>query len=143
MILPIDNMFFMLKNRFYALQFEENIRFVAFSGDWLKLVDGGASESSISHSAAGAAESTHKLKPGRRGRKPLSMVKVTAADCPDKLMDFTWWRGGMLSKLIFQKATLPQSMLKKAARHGTCVSNELLFSLEHFDSFCVEINSLE
>ncbi|XP_075075568.1 DDT domain-containing protein PTM isoform X3 [Nicotiana tabacum] len=100
------------------LEFEENIRFVAFWGDWLKLVDGGASESSISHSAAGAAESTHKLKPGRRGRKPLSMVKVTAADCPDKLMDFTWWRGGMLSKLIFQKATLPQSMLKKAARHA-------------------------
>ncbi|KAJ8563488.1 hypothetical protein K7X08_031940 [Anisodus acutangulus] len=100
------------------LEFEENIRFVAFSGDWFKLVDGGASESSTTHSAAGAVESTHKHKPGRRGRKPTSMVKVTADDCQDKLKDFTWWRGGMLSKLIYHKATLPRSMLKKAASHG-------------------------
>ncbi|MCD9561202.1 hypothetical protein HAX54_020202 [Datura stramonium] len=100
------------------LEFEENIRFVVFSGDWFKLVDGGASESSITHSTAGAVESSHKHKPGRRGRKPLSMVKVTDDDCKDKLKDFTWWRGGMLSKLIYQKATLPRSMLKKAARHG-------------------------
>ncbi|CAN4098961.1 unnamed protein product [Withania somnifera] len=100
------------------LEFEENIRSIAFSGDWFKLVDGGASESSITHSTAGAAESSHKHKPGRRGRKPSSMVKVTADDCKDKLKDFTWWRGGMLSKLIFQKATLPRSMLKKAAHHG-------------------------
>ncbi|MCD7464187.1 hypothetical protein HAX54_052259 [Datura stramonium] len=47
-------------------QFEENIRFVVFSGDWFKLVDGGASESSITHSTAGAVESSHKHKPGRR-----------------------------------------------------------------------------
>ncbi|XP_060173951.1 DDT domain-containing protein PTM-like isoform X2 [Lycium barbarum] len=100
------------------LEFEENIRFVAFSGDWFKLVDGGASESSISHSAAGAVESSLKHKPGRRGRKPSSMVKVTADACQDKRKNFTWWRAGMLSKLIYQKATLPRSMLKKAARHG-------------------------
>ncbi|KAJ8559629.1 hypothetical protein K7X08_003687 [Anisodus acutangulus] len=98
-------------------EFEENIRFVAFSGDWFKLVDGGASESSTTHSAAGTVESTHKHKPGRRGRKP-SLVKVTAYDCQDKLKDFTWWRGGRLSKLIYHKATLPRSILKKAARHG-------------------------
>ncbi|KAL3335955.1 hypothetical protein AABB24_031934 [Solanum stoloniferum] len=100
------------------LQFEENIRFVAFCGDWFKLVDCGASESSITHSTAGVVESSHKHKSGRRGRKPLSMVKVTADDCKNKLKDFTWWRGGILSKLLFQKATLPRSMLKKAARHG-------------------------
>lgn len=107
-------------NIVYALQFEENIRFVALSGDWFKLVDGGASESSITHLTAGVVESSHKHKSGRRGRKPSSMVKVTADDdCKNKLKDFTWWRGGILSKLLFQKATLPRSMLKKAARHGT------------------------
>ncbi|XP_004242107.1 DDT domain-containing protein PTM-like isoform X1 [Solanum lycopersicum] len=100
------------------LQFEENIRSVAFSGDWFKLVDCGASESSVTHSTAGVVESSHKHKSGRRGRKPLPMVKVTADDCKNKPKDFTWWRGGILSKLLFQKAALPRSMLKKAARHG-------------------------
>lgn len=109
----------MLNNKVYALQFEENIRSVAFSGDWFKLVDCGASESSVTHSTAGVVESSHKHKSGRRGRKPLPMVKVTADDCKNKPKDFTWWRGGILSKLLFQKAALPRSMLKKAARHGT------------------------
>lgn len=119
---PIDSMLFMLKDIVYGLQFEENIRFVAFSVDWFKLVDDGASESSNTHSTTGVMESSHKQKSGRRGRKPSSMVKVTADDCKTKLKDFTWWRGGILSKLLFQKVTLPQSMLKKAAHHGTlCV----------------------
>ncbi|KAF3683717.1 putative GABA transporter 1-like [Capsicum annuum] len=59
------------------LEFEENIRFVAFSGDWFTLVDGGASESAITHSTAGAVDSSHKHKSGRRGRKRSSMVKAS------------------------------------------------------------------
>ncbi|CAN4119451.1 unnamed protein product [Withania somnifera] len=97
---------------------EENIRLVAFSVDWTKLVDGGPSESSITHSAAGAAGSTHKRKPGRRGRKPMAIVEATADECQDIPTDFTWWRGGLVSKFIFHKGTLPRRMVKKAALQG-------------------------
>ncbi|MCD7470308.1 hypothetical protein HAX54_010042 [Datura stramonium] len=100
------------------LELEENIHLIAFSVDWTKLVDGGSSESSITHSAAGAAGSTHKRKPGRRGRKPMAIVEATADESQDILTDFTWWRGGLISKFIFQKGTLPRRMVKKAARQG-------------------------
>lgn len=101
-----------------CLQLEENIRLVAFSMDWTKLVDGGSSVSSITHSAAGAAGSTQKRKPGRRGRKPMAIVEATADECQDIPTDFTWWRGGLISKFIFQKGTLPRRMVKKAALQG-------------------------
>nr|XP_010313321.1 DDT domain-containing protein PTM isoform X2 [Solanum lycopersicum] len=101
------------------LEFEENIRLVAFSMDWTKLVDGGPFESSITHSAAGAAGSTQKRKPGRRGRKPMAaIVEATADESQDVPTDFTWWRGGLISKFIFQKGTLPRRMVKKAALEG-------------------------
>lgn len=101
------------------LEFEENIRLVAFSIDWTKLVDGGPSESSVTHSAAGVAGSTQKRKPGRRGRKPMAaIVEATADESQDIPTDFTWWRGGLISKFIFQKGTLPRRMVKKAALQG-------------------------
>ncbi|KAH0746686.1 hypothetical protein KY285_008343 [Solanum tuberosum] len=101
------------------LEFEENIRLVAFSMDWTKLVDGGPSASSVTHSAAGVAGSTQKRKPGRRGRKPMSaIVEATADESQDIPTDFTWWRGGLISKFIFQKGTLPRRMVKKAALQG-------------------------
>lgn len=87
--------------------------------DWTKLVDGGPFESSITHSAAGAAGSTQKRKPGRRGRKPMAaIVEATADESQDVPTDFTWWRGGLISKFIFQKGTLPRRMVKKAALEG-------------------------
>ncbi|KAL0460100.1 UNVERIFIED_CONTAM: DDT domain-containing protein PTM [Sesamum latifolium] len=39
-------------------------------------------------------------------------------DSQDLLTDFTWWRGGKLSKLMFQRGILPCSMIRKAARQG-------------------------
>ncbi|CAI9778347.1 unnamed protein product [Fraxinus pennsylvanica] len=99
------------------LELEENIRTIALSGDWVKLVEGCSTESSASQSAASAAGSTQKRRPRRRGRKPSAMAEV-AIDCQDLLSDFTWWRGGTLSKCIFQRGILPRSMIKNAARQG-------------------------
>ncbi|CAN4120421.1 unnamed protein product [Withania somnifera] len=100
------------------LELEENIRLVAFSMDWTKLVDSGPSESSITHLSAGPAGSTQKRKPGRRGRKPMAIVEATADESQDIPTDVTWWRGGLVSKFIFQKGILPQRMVKKAALQG-------------------------
>ncbi|CAH9124208.1 unnamed protein product [Cuscuta epithymum] len=101
------------------LELEENIRMVALSADWVKLVDGCSSESSGSQTAASVPGSSHKRKPGRRGRK-LSVVADASVDQgQDKSTDFTWWRGGsLLSNYMFQRGTLPRSMVKKAALKG-------------------------
>ncbi|KAA8544185.1 hypothetical protein F0562_022179 [Nyssa sinensis] len=101
------------------LVFEENIRNIALSGDWVRLVDDWSVESSVTQNAICAVGSTQKRGPsGRRGRKHSSLTEVTTDDCHDNLSDFIWWRGGMLSKLIFQKGLLPRLLVKKAARQG-------------------------
>nr|GMD22741.1 DDT domain-containing protein PTM-like [Ipomoea batatas] len=99
------------------LELEENIRTVALSADWVKLVDG-SSESSVSQNASSVTGSTHKRKPGRRGRKPSAVSVVAADEGQGVLTDYTWWRVGMLSKFMFQRGTLPQSLVNKAARQG-------------------------
>ncbi|XP_020552432.1 DDT domain-containing protein PTM-like [Sesamum indicum] len=100
------------------LELEENIRTIALSGDWIRLVDSCSTQSSTSQIAANAAGSTQKRRPGRRGRKPSVVVEVASDDSQDALTDFTWWRGGRLSKLMFQRGILPCSMIRKAARQG-------------------------
>ena len=58
--------------------------------------------------------STQKRGTGRRGRKPPPVVisEITETDGKDSSSDIAWWRGGLLSKHIFQKGVLPQKMLK-------------------------------
>lgn len=100
------------------LELEENIRTIALSGDWFKLVDGCSVESSVTPSASNASGSTQKRRPGRRGRKASVVTEVTADDSQDILADFTWWRGGKLTKLLLQKGILPRTLVKKSARQG-------------------------
>lgn len=103
------------------LELEENIRPIALSWEWVKLVDGLSAESSIIENATSAVGSTQKRKPGRpgrRGRKPSMITEVNPDDAQDTLTDFTWWRGNMLSVLLFQKGSLPHSLVKKTARQG-------------------------
>lgn len=100
------------------LQFEENIRPIALSGDWIKLVDGWSAESSVIQNSVAAVGSTQKRKPSKRGRKLSITTEVNAFGGRDTSADFTWWRGSMLSKLLFKKGSLPRSMVKKAARQG-------------------------
>ncbi|KAL6577433.1 hypothetical protein OROMI_011709 [Orobanche minor] len=100
------------------LELEENVRTIAFSGDWTKIIEGSSSQSFISQIAASAAGSTEKRKLGRRGKKPSAMVEVAVDASQDVKTGFTWWRGGRLSKLIFQREILPCSIIKKSARQG-------------------------
>ncbi|KAL6563659.1 hypothetical protein OROGR_002618 [Orobanche gracilis] len=100
------------------LELEENVRTIALSGDWTKIIEGSSSQSSISQIAASAAGSTEKHKLGRRGKKPSAVVEVAVDASQDVKTGFTWWRGGRLSKLIFQREILPCSTIKKSARQG-------------------------
>ncbi|KAL3620158.1 hypothetical protein CASFOL_035070 [Castilleja foliolosa] len=100
------------------LELEENIRTIALSGDWPKIVEGSSTQSSTSQIAASVAGSTQKRKPGRRGKKPSAPVEVEVEDYVDKPSDFTWWQGDRLSKLMFRRGILPFSIIRKSARQG-------------------------
>ncbi|KAF3455123.1 hypothetical protein FNV43_RR05571 [Rhamnella rubrinervis] len=99
------------------LVLEENVRIIALSGDWIKLVDDWLVESCFKQNATSIVGTTQKRAlSGRRGRKQSASCEVTADSRHEK--SFVWWQGGKKSKLIFQKAILPHSMVKRAARQG-------------------------
>ncbi|XP_021732830.1 DDT domain-containing protein PTM-like isoform X1 [Chenopodium quinoa] len=97
------------------LELEENLCINALSLDWTKLVDSWMDESSVSQSACATA-SIQKRGPGKRS-KHLATAEIITEDSYDSLHDI-YWRSGKLSKLVFQRATLPRSVLRKAARQG-------------------------
>lgn len=98
------------------MQLEENIRCIALSGNWFKLVDDWFLEASMIQNAPSAVGTTvQKRGPGRRSRKQ-SVSEVPSHDRSDA--NFVWFRG-RLSKLVFQRAALPRCSVAKAARQGT------------------------
>ncbi|KZV47178.1 hypothetical protein F511_05229 [Dorcoceras hygrometricum] len=112
------------------LELEENIRKIALSEDWTRLFDGISNQPSTSQVAVSVTGSTQKRRPGRRGRKPSTVVDVAVDDCQDEQSDFTWWRGGSLSKLVLQRGFLPRSVIRKAARKGCAKKIPGLYYLE-------------
>ncbi|KAI7725482.1 hypothetical protein M8C21_008034, partial [Ambrosia artemisiifolia] len=88
------------------------------------------SESQPGQSAKSVTGPTQKRGTGRRGRKTSIIPELSDADANDLSIDFAWWRGGMLSKHIFQKGVLPQMMIKHAARKGGC---EKISSVQYVD----------
>ncbi|KAK2984531.1 hypothetical protein RJ640_025028, partial [Escallonia rubra] len=115
------------------LDLEENIRGIALSGDWAKPADNWSGESSVIQSATSASGSTQRRGPGRRSRKQIVASDVAADDGQGISTGFIWWRGGILSMLIFQKGTLPRSLAKKAARQGGSRKVPGIFYAEGFD----------
>lgn len=100
------------------LELEENIYVIALSGEWVKVVDHCLNESSVAHSTAFTAGSIQRRGPGRRPKNQSTTSEVTDDDSSDKLNDFSWWRGGKVCKLLYQKGILPHKIVKKAARQG-------------------------
>lgn len=105
-------------------QLEQNISLNAFSLDWVKLMDDWLVDISVIQSTSYTLGFPPKRGPaGRRRRKQSIASEVTADICDDK--SFDWWRGGKLSTHVFQKAILPASMVRKAARQGIFVLYEI------------------
>ncbi|XVE59499.1 hypothetical protein DITRI_Ditri05aG0050600 [Diplodiscus trichospermus] len=99
------------------LDLEENISINALSLDWVKPMDDWLVESSVIQSTSSTVGLPQKRGPGRKRRKTQSVAfEVTADDCDDK--SFDWWRGGKISTLVFRKAILPGSLVRKAAQQG-------------------------
>ncbi|XP_020578948.1 DDT domain-containing protein PTM-like isoform X2 [Phalaenopsis equestris] len=97
------------------LQLEENIRGIAFSGGWTKFMD---DMIEMPKSSSGLCRIGGNKKRGsgiKRGRRQAELPIASSDDTCDYLQ---WWRGGELSKAIFQTAKIPSSLAKKAARQA-------------------------
>lgn len=99
------------------MQLEENICHIALSGDWVKLMDDWLGDSSVIQNTTSNVLTTQKRGfSGKRGRKHSGMSEVTVDDCSDQ--SFSWWKGGKSTKLVFEKAVLPHTVVRNAARQG-------------------------
>jgi hypothetical protein len=113
---------YVIKNCYYSMQLESNIRGVAFSASWLKPVDDWPVESpGLSAGASRPAQYQKRGAGGRRGRRrSLASESGTAtAIATDDDNSWTWWTGGNISKRTLQRGAILRSTIRKAARQGT------------------------
>lgn len=105
--------------KFLLLELEENIRGIAFCGEWTKLVDDWTIEFSSAASGVCRSGTSRKRGPGgRRYRKQSETSEFENDSSSDDLKNVLWWRGGKLLKLLFQKGALSSSLVKKMGRQG-------------------------
>ncbi|VAI15558.1 hypothetical protein VPH35_082450 [Triticum aestivum] len=102
------------------LELESNIRGIAFSASWLKLMDDWPVKSpGVSAGPSRSAAYQKRGTGGRRGRKRLlASESSTVTDDDKSWKEVNWWNGGNISKCILQKGVLPSSAVRKAARQG-------------------------
>ncbi|WOL11902.1 DDT domain-containing protein PTM-like isoform X3 [Canna indica] len=99
------------------LELEKNIRGIAFSGAWFKLLNDGPPKFSTTLIGASRSVPSQKRGPGRRSKKQIT--SESASELSDDIWkDVQWWRGGKLSKVVLQIETLPSFLVRKAARQG-------------------------
>lgn len=103
---------------FCFLQLEKNIRGIAFSGDWFMLFDDWLVEFPAAHARRGVVMPIQKRGPGRP-RKTPAVSETTPVPEVESSNDIYWWRGGRVSRILFQRGILYRSLAKKAARQGT------------------------
>lgn len=101
------------------LQLEENIHLLAFSSSWVKPVDDWSFKFATAQFGTCNVGLAQKRGPSTRKNRKQSATSEIMADANWKTVH--WWRGGKLSKLVFQTGILPRTMVKKAARQGKSV----------------------
>lgn len=100
------------------LQLESNLRPVVLSPEWLKQVDSAATVGSACHVSVSSANIHSK--------HGFSKKKTRKNTCQDVDSNFSfhakstiqWWRGGKLSRQVFNWKMLPQQMASLGARRG-------------------------
>lgn len=110
------------------LELERSIQGIAFTGSWFKLVDDWSVELSKALAGVSRIGSYQKRGPSGRRNKRQSIASESALlSSDDSWKDVQWWRGGKLSKVVFQKGALLSALVRKAARQGgvrriSCIS---------------------
>ncbi|WRX33231.1 DDT domain - like 4 [Theobroma cacao] len=101
----------------FLLMLEANLHHLALSAEWMKQVDSAVTMGSASHvvTASSRASAKHGIA-RKRGRSNDGESNPTSN--PAAGPSICWWRGGRVSRQLFNWKVLPRSLASKAARQG-------------------------
>ncbi|CAJ1933948.1 unnamed protein product [Sphenostylis stenocarpa] len=101
------------------LLLESNLRPFALSPDWLKHVDSVPTMGSAIHIVVNSSRSYSRHGIGKK-RARYSDTETSSSSNSASGLGMYWWRGGRLSRKLFNLKALPHSLVTKAARQGGC-----------------------
>ncbi|KHN05492.1 Nucleosome-remodeling factor subunit BPTF [Glycine soja] len=101
------------------LLLESNLCLLALSADWLKHVDSVATMGSATHIVVSSSRTSSRHGIGRK-RARNSDIETSSSSNTASGLGMYWWRGGRLSRKLFNCKALPHSLVTKAARQGGC-----------------------
>ncbi|KAL0751773.1 hypothetical protein Bca101_033776 [Brassica carinata] len=108
--------------RHSLVEFEANLHHLVLSPQWLNHVDSAVEMGSSKHVLIASTRSSSKTTIGkRRGTSLESGVNPTTAK-NNGGSPMCWWRGGRLSRQLFNWKVLPRSLVSNAARQGGSVN---------------------
>ncbi|XP_071704699.1 DDT domain-containing protein PTM-like [Rutidosis leptorrhynchoides] len=113
------------------LTLESNIWSRALSDDWLKQVDSVVTVGSASHFVASKLRANSRNVTGRK-RSALDPETRSLKNALTGLVLF-WWRGGRLTRKLFNWKGLPRALACKAARQGGGKKIDGITYPEHYD----------
>lgn len=93
------------------------MRHQALSADWLKHVDSVATMGSATHIVVGSSRTSSKHGFGRK-RARYSDIESSSSSNTTGGLGMYWWRGGSVSRKLYNWKALPRSLVTKAARQG-------------------------
>ncbi|XP_010419831.1 PREDICTED: DDT domain-containing protein PTM-like [Camelina sativa] len=115
------------------VELEANLHHRVLSLEWLHHVDAGVVMGSAIHILIASTRSWSKTAVGkRRGSLLESGVNPTAKKNGGLTM--CWWRGGQISRRLFNWKVLPRSLISKAARQGGSMTIPGVFYPENSES---------
>ncbi|KAK4786056.1 hypothetical protein SAY86_002745 [Trapa natans] len=115
------------------LKLASNLHNRAISEEWTKYEDSTLVLGSASHVLKSPTSATSKPGPGRKSVRftgPDSRPSSTGSSGPGMF----YWRGGRLSRHLFNWKVIPQSLASKAARQGGCKKIPGILYPENSDS---------
>lgn len=114
----------MLKEKIF-LQLELHLRRVALSSEWMKPVDSTLTVGSGSYVLSNAVQIYPRHGSGKKQAKKNNSESKSIPDLGYRsltsfgsISDAYWWRGGRLSRQVFNWNMLPKSLASKGGRQG-------------------------
>ncbi|KAL5565828.1 hypothetical protein UlMin_028992 [Ulmus minor] len=99
----------------FLLALQSNLGHRAFSAEWEKHVDSAVSLGSASHIITRSSKHVISRKRPRCSDTELGPTLNTSSG-----LGIFWWRGGRLTRQLFNCKVLPRSLVSKAARQAGC-----------------------
>ncbi|MCL7030486.1 hypothetical protein MKW94_010154 [Papaver nudicaule] len=112
---------------------ESNLRHIALSADWFKVVDSVVTMGSASYAMTKGQVSSSKNGGGKkRGKLPLTETNSTLKGRGRS--GVFWWRGGRVSRQVFHCKILPQFLTVKSGRQAGCGKIPTVLYLDNSES---------